>query len=97
MLRLASRRHRARGITPSIDRRTALMMLRLVRDCLQAGRIVRPRSVVQRLLLAPQQVRVRVAVQMRSEEVVRQRAELLNAGDRMSEKPELGDEYLPSL
>ena len=55
------------------------MVLCLVGGRLDARRDVRPRAVVQRLLLRPEQVRVRVLVEVRRELRLRIESRLANA------------------
>lgn len=62
--RLAAGRDRARGLAARVKRVLALVVLRLVRGGHDARADVRPRAVVQRLLLAPEDVRVRVFVEV---------------------------------
>lgn len=62
--RLAAGRDRARGLAARVKRVLALVVLRLVRGGHDARADVCPRAVVQGLLLAPEDVRVRVFVEM---------------------------------
>ena len=66
MDRLAAGRDGARGLAARVERVLALVVLRLVRRGLDAGADVGPRAVVEGLLLAPEDVRVGVLVEVRS-------------------------------
>ena len=62
--RLATSRDGARRLAAGVERVLALVVLGLVRGGHNARADVRPRAVVERLLLAPEQVRVGVFVKM---------------------------------
>ena len=61
---LTTSRDRARRLAAGVERVLALVVLRLVRGGQDAGPDVGPRAVVERLLLAPEQIGVRVLVEM---------------------------------
>ena len=63
--RLAAGRDGARGLAARVERVLALVVLRLVRGGEDAGRDIAPCTVVERLLLAPENVRVGVLVKVR--------------------------------
>ena len=65
--RLATSRDGARRLTSGVQRVLALVVLRLVRRGEDTGADVGPRAVVKRLLLAPEQVRVGVLVEVRGD------------------------------
>ena len=62
--RLATGRDRTRGLAAGVQRVLALVVLRLVRGGQDTRADVRPRAVVERLLLTPEDVRVGVLVEM---------------------------------
>ena len=62
--RLAAGRDGARGLAARVERVLALVVLRLVGRGLDARADVSPRAVVERLLLAPEDVRVGVLVEV---------------------------------
>ena len=63
----------AGGLAPGVVQVLAPVVLRLVRGGQDARPDVRPRAVVERLLLAPEDVGVRVRVQMRRDLKERER------------------------
>ena len=65
--RLATGRNRARRLAAGVQRVLALVVLRLVRGGQDTRADVRPRAVVERLLLAPKDVRVGILVEVVSE------------------------------
>ena len=79
---LAAGGNGASGITSGIERILALVVLRLAGSGVDPRTDIRPCSIVQRFLLAPQQRSVGVLVQVGRDQVIREGAELFNAADR---------------
>ena len=67
MDRLATSRDGARRLTAGVQRVLALVVLCLVRRGEDTGANIGPRAVVKRLLLTPENIRVRVLVKVRSD------------------------------
>ena len=65
--RLAAGRDGARGLAARVERVLALVVLRLICGGEDAGRDIAPCTVVERLLLAPKNVRIRVLVEVGSD------------------------------
>ena len=67
MDRLATSRDGARRLAAGVERVLALVVLRLIGGGEDAGRDIAPCTVVERLLLAPENVRVGVLVKVRGQ------------------------------
>ena len=70
------------GLSAGVDGDLVLVVLSLLQGGDQSRLDIGPSTVVQRLLLSPHQLGVGVLVEVRGEEVVRQRAKLLKSRDR---------------